>query len=127
MGLCKADEDLMKQIIAIIVENMSDSNFGVERLCEIIHMSRSSLHRKIKALAGSSPTDFIRIVRLKKASELISEGKYKIGEICYIVGINSPSYFIRTFQKQFGMTPKEFEQQQKDVQVNHISINNIKL
>ena len=127
MGLCKADEDLMKQIIAIIVENMSDSNFGVERLCEIIHMSRSSLHRKIKALAGSSPTDFIRIVRLKKASELISEGKYKIGEICYIVGINSPSYFIRTFQKQFGMTPKEFEQQQKDIQVNHISINNIKL
>ena len=105
---------------------MADSNFGVERLCEITKMSRSSLHRKIKALTGGSPTDFIRIVRLKKAAELITEGKYKISEICYIVGINSPSYFIRVFQKQFGITPKEFEHQQIDYQLKQFNINKIK-
>ena len=108
IGLCKADEELINKIIGIIEENITDSNFGVERLSEIINMSRSSLHRKIKALSGTSPTDFIRLIRLKKASELIAEGHYRTGEVCYIVGINSPSYFIKFFQKQFGMTPNEY-------------------
>ena len=126
MGLCKADEELLELISTAIVENMADSNFGVERLCEMANMSRSSLHRKLKALIGVSPTDFIRIIRLKKASELLADGKYKAGEVCYIVGVNSPSYFIKIFQKQFGMTPKEFEQQQKDIQANYINPNNIK-
>lgn len=113
IGLCKADEELINKIIAIIQDNITDSNFGVERLSEITNMSRSSLHRKIKALSGIPPTDFIRLIRLKKASELIAEGRYRTGEVCYIVGINSPSYFIKLFQKQFGMTPKDFEKQQK--------------
>ena len=103
--------------------NITDSNFGVERLSEIINMSRSSLHRKIKALSGTSPTDFIRLIRLKKASELIAEGHYRTGEVCYIVGINSPSYFIKLFQKQFGMTPKEFEKQQRMTNTNDYNIN----
>lgn len=62
-------KSLINKIIGIIEENITDSNFGVERLSEIINMSRSSLHRKIKALSGTSPTDFIRLIRLKKASE----------------------------------------------------------
>ena len=82
-------------------------------LAELVCMSRSSLHRKIKAISDTSPTDFIKMVRLKKASELIAEGSYRVGEVCYMVGINSPSYFIKLFQKQFGMTPKEFEKQQR--------------
>ena len=76
-------------------------------------MSRSSLHRKITVIAGTSPADFIRLIRLKKATELIIDGRHRIGEICFLVGINSPSYFIKLFQKQFGMTPKEFEKQQR--------------
>lgn len=122
IGLCKADEELINKIIGIIEENITDSNFGVERLSEIINMSRSSLHRKIKALSGTSPTDFIRLIRLKKASELIAEGHYRTGEVCYIVGINSPSYFIKLFQKQFGMTPKEFEKQQRMANTNDYNI-----
>lgn len=123
IGLCKADEELINKIINIIEENMTDPNFGVERLSEIINMSRSSLHRKIKALSGTSPTDFIRLIRLKKASGLIAEGHYRTGEVCYIVGINSPSYFIKLFQKQFGMTPKEFEKQQRTANTNDYNIN----
>ncbi|GHU72814.1 hypothetical protein FACS189413_16440 [Bacteroidia bacterium] len=75
-------------------------------------MSRSNLHRKIKALTELTPIDFIRLIRLRKAAELIQTGQYRVGEVCYLVGINSSSYFIKLFQKQFGMTPKEFEQQQ---------------
>lgn len=113
MGMSKADEELMAKIIGIIEDNITDPNFGVERLSEIVFMSRSSLHRKIKVISGTSPADFIRLIRLKKATELIIEGHYRIGEVCYLVGINSPSYFIKLFQKQFGMTPKEFEKQQR--------------
>ena len=113
IGMSKADEKLMNRIVEVIEENIDNTNFGVEMLAELVCMSRSSLHRKIKAISNTSPTDFIRMVRLKKASELISEGSYRVGEVCYLVGINSPSYFIKLFQKQFGMTPKEFEKQQR--------------
>ena len=116
MGMSKADEKLMSKIVDVIEENIENPNFGVEMLAEQVYMSRSSLHRKIKAISGTSPTDFIRLIRLKKASALIAEGSYRTGEVCYIVGINSPSYFIKLFQRQFGMTPKEFEKQQRQLQ-----------
>ncbi len=112
IGMCKADEEFMEKMIDIINENITDGDFNVEKLSESVFMSRSSLHRKIKALSGLTPTDFIRLIRLKKAAVLIQEGKYRVGEVCYLVGINSPSYFIKLFQKQFGMTPKEFERQE---------------
>ncbi|MDR1098420.1 MAG: response regulator [Tannerella sp.] len=112
IGMNKADEEFMQKIIHIIEENITDSDFSVERLAEHVFMSRSNLHRKIKALSELTSIDFIRLIRLKKAAELIQSGKYRIGEVCYLVGINSPSYFIKLFQKQFGMTPKEFARQQ---------------
>ncbi len=112
IGMNKADEEFMQKMIDIIQENITDSNFNVERLAEAVFMSRSSLHRKIKALTELTPTDFLRLIRLKRAAELIQSGKYQVGEVCHLVGINSSSYFIKLFQKQFGMTPKEFEKQQ---------------
>ena len=113
IGLCKADEELINKIIGIIEENITDSNFGVERLSEIINMSRSILHRKIKALTDLSSLDFIRIIRLKRAAELLQEGELRINEISDRVGFQSPSYFAKIFQKQFGVTPTEFAQQNK--------------
>lgn len=113
MQMNKADEEFMEKVIQIIQENMVDEQFNVERLADILCMSRSSLLRKIKILFNLSPVDFIRLIRLKKAAELIQEGKYLIGDICEMVGINSSSYFSKLFMRQFGMTPKEFERQQK--------------
>jgi AraC-like DNA-binding protein len=77
-------------------------------------MSRSNLHRKIKALTELSPTEFIHLIRFKKAAELIQNGEHRIGEIGYLIGIHSTSYFIKLFRKQFGLTPKEFAKQQKE-------------
>ena len=107
----KADEEFMNKVIRTIEENIIDTNLNVEHLAEILGMSRSSLLRKIKMLSNLSPVDFIRLIRLRKAAELIHEGKYLIGDICFMVGINSPSYFSKLFLKQFGMTPKDFEKQ----------------
>jgi signal transduction histidine kinase/ligand-binding sensor domain-containing protein/DNA-binding response OmpR family regulator len=113
IGMNKADEQFIQKVIDIIQENITDSDFGVERLSEAVYMSRSSLHRKIKGLLELTPSDFIRLIRLRKAAELIQRGDYRIGEVCYLVGINSSSHFIKLFQKQFGMTPKEFARQQQ--------------
>lgn len=113
MGMNIADKEFIQKIITIIEENITDPDFSVDRLAENAFMSRSNLHRKIKALTELTSIDFIRLIRLKKAAELIQSGKYRIGEVCYLVGINSPSYFIKLFQKQFGMTPREFAKNQK--------------
>lgn len=54
------------------------------------------------------PVDYIRLIKLKKAVELMKSGKYRINEICYMVGFSSPSYFTKCFQKQFDMLPKDY-------------------
>ncbi|MCL1934015.1 MAG: response regulator [Candidatus Azobacteroides sp.] len=111
MQMNKGDEEFANRVISEIQNNITDINFGVERMAENLGMSRSNLLRKIKRLFNLSPVDFIRLIRLKKAAELIRESKFRIGDICYMVGINSPSYFAKLFLKQFGITPKEFEKQ----------------
>jgi len=102
----------MSQLIAKVRENLSDAD-NVEALAAAMNMSRSSLHRKIKALTDLSSLDFIRIIRLKRAAELLQEGELRINEISDRVGFQSPSYFAKIFQKQFGVTPTEFAQQNK--------------
>ena len=111
MKMNKADEEFMNKVVALINENISNEGFNVESMADKFCMSRSSLLRKIKTLFNLSPVELIRIIRLKKAAELIQEGKYRMGDICYMVGINSQSYFTRLFFKQFGITPKAFEKQ----------------
>ncbi len=104
----KAEEEFMRKITDLILENIQQPEFNVEQLAADMCMSRSSLHRKIKEVSNLTPIDFIRLIRLKKAAELIREKNYRSSEVCEMVGISSPSYFIKLFQKQFGMTPKEF-------------------
>ena len=109
--MSKEDEEMMQKVMNIINENINDEEFNVERLADLMYMSRSSLLRKIKQLFNMPPLEFIRLVRLKKAAELIQEGNHRVGEICYMVGFGNPSYFAKMFNRQFGVTPKEFEQQ----------------
>lgn len=111
MKMTKADEEFMNKVIKIITDNISDENFSVESMADVFCMSRSSLLRKIKTLFNLSPIELIRLIRLKKAAELIQEGKYRIGDVCFMVGINSSSYFSKLFFRQFGVTPKGFEKQ----------------
>ena len=104
----KVETDFLEKASRLIIDNIQDSSFNVEQLAQEMCMSRSSLHRKIKEMSDLSPIDFMRLIKLKKAAELISEKGYRVNEVCEMIGINSPSYFIKIFQKQFGMTPKEF-------------------
>lgn len=111
----KADEQFLAKINELIEKNFSNPDFSIDKLAEQLCISRSGLFAKIKNLAGMTPNELIQIVRLKKAAELLSTGKYRINEICYQVGFNNPSYFSKCFQKQFGVLPKEFINKPQEV------------
>jgi AraC-like DNA-binding protein len=72
-------------------------------------MSRSQLHRKLKALTDQSSSEFIRNIRLKRAAELIKKKFGNTAEVSYEVGFNSVSYFIKCFKEVYGKTPTEIE------------------
>ena len=108
------DNKFLTRINEIIEQNFSNSELSVDFLAEELCISRSGLFAKIKTLANVTPNELIQIVRLKKAAALLSENKYRINEICYMVGFNNPSYFAKCFQKQFGMLPTEFLKKAKE-------------
>ena len=104
----KIDNQFLTQLNEIIEANFSNPELSVDFLAEKLCISRSGLFAKIKTLANITPNELIQLVRLKKAASLLAENKYRINEICYMVGFNNPSYFTKCFQKQFGMKPGEF-------------------
>lgn len=102
------DSQFLQEMTDIIEAHFSDSNLSVDFLTEQMGISRSSLYNKIKSLTDKTPNELIQLMRLKKAAQLLMEKKYRINEICYMVGFNNPSYFSKCFSKQFGMKPGEF-------------------
>ena len=113
MAHTKADEFFLERLNETIQENMGDIDFDVEQLAEVMHMSRPTLYRKIKAISDLTPNDLINIARLKKAAQLLCEGKYKIYEVSDMVGYSSQTHFGRNFHKQFGISPSEYLAQSK--------------
>ena len=71
-------------------------------------VSRSGLFTKVKEATGKTPHQLILEARLRKATEMLSEGKASINEISYSVGFNTPSYFTKCFTKEFGVAPKDW-------------------
>ena len=102
------DNKFLTRINEVIEQNFSEPELTIDFLAEQLGISRSGLFAKIKTLANVTPNELIQIVRLKKAAALLAENKYRINEICYMVGFNNPSYFAKCFQKQFGIKPGEF-------------------
>src|SRR5688572_15496580 len=109
----KADEHFLEQLNHIIHLHIEDIDLSVEQLAEVMNMSRATLYRKIKSISNLSPIELINITRLKKAAELLSAGQYKIYEISDMVGFSSQSNFARNFQKQFHVTPSDYQHQKK--------------
>ena len=108
MALTKADEDFIKKLNEVIQVNYSNPEFSMDDMADSLNMSRSNFYRKIKGVLDLSPNEYLRLERLKRAAQLLKEGENRVNEICYMVGFNSPSYFAKCFQKQFGVLPKDF-------------------
>jgi AraC-like DNA-binding protein len=98
----------MAHLDRVIEANYANSGFTMEDMAKEFNMSRASFYRKINGVLDMSPNDYLRFVRLKKAAQLFRQDAVRVNEACYLVGFNSPSYFAKCFQKQFGISPKDF-------------------
>lgn len=99
------DKQFLKQLQAIIQQNLSDSEFGVEDMGQQIGLSRVQLYRKVKAMTGSSVVDLLRKARLAKARRLLETRSMSVSEVAYEVGFSAPSYFTKCFKDEYGMLP----------------------
>lgn len=107
--MSKRDEVFLKDIIAAIEKNISDSSFGVEELSKEIGLSTSYFYKRLKQLTGQVPNVYLRNFRLQHAADLLKSNKgFNVTEVMYQIGIESPSYFSTSFKKLHGKSPSEF-------------------
>ena len=108
MATSSDDTDFIVRLQEIIQANLSDPEFKINDIAEMMHMSRASFYRKIKGVLNMTPNDYLRLERLKTAARLLRDKRYHINEVCYMVGFSSTSYFAKCFQEQFGVLPKKY-------------------
>lgn len=107
LSMSQKDCEFVAKIQAIISEQLADENFSIDTLAEQMNMSRSNFYRKIKALSGMSPNDYLKTLRMNRAAELIKDGT-RISEVAAQVGFTSSSYFAKCFKAQYGVLPKDY-------------------
>ena len=105
------EEEFLKNVMDVIKRNLSDSTFEVTNLCAEVGLSRMQLHRKLKAITGQSTAEFIRAYKFKKAAALLVTNSMTVSEVMWEVGIESNSYFSRTFKSIYGRSPSEYKKQ----------------
>ncbi len=108
------DKEFIQIVTEAIEKNIHDFNFDSEKLAEEVGVSRSQLNRKIKALTGEGPGEFMRSLKMKKAARMILENKYGITQIALEIGFASPGHFTKAFKKHFGCLPSEFKDKCKN-------------
>ena len=99
---------LLSQLEETMAEKYTDPDFGVDDLADALGISRSSLNRKMRDMLHTTANNYIRDARIEKAEELLRTSSLQINEICYKVGFQTPSYFIKCFRKKYGKSPNEY-------------------
>jgi signal transduction histidine kinase/DNA-binding response OmpR family regulator len=112
ISVTSTDQKFLNRAMELINRHITDPEFSTEHFASDIGMSRSQLHRKLKALTDHSASEFIRIIRLQRAATLLIRNETTVSEIAFEVGFNNLSYFTRSFRKQFGKTPTDYANKQ---------------
>jgi DNA-binding response OmpR family regulator len=104
-----ADDNFLSEVVQIIKENITNSEFSIDLISEKTGLSRSSLFRKLKGLTNMSPVDLVIRIKLNHAAELLkTKADMRMSDVAYDSGFNDPRYFSTLFKKTFGKTPKEY-------------------
>ena len=106
------DEELVSHVISEVEANIANPNYSVVQLSAAVGMTRGTLYKKLMAITGKSPIEFIRILRLKRGSNLLSQGRTNVSEVADQVGI-SPKMFAQYFREMYGETPSDYLKRQK--------------
>ena len=101
------EQKFLLRVKKLLDENLSNEDFGVERLAEALHLSPSNLYRKLKALTNLSAIQLIHQARLEESVRLLKTG-HSIGEVATLVGFQNLSSFSNFFKKEYGVSPREF-------------------
>jgi len=107
-SVSKIDQEFLNELHNVINKNLSDEEFNVEQLCKKLYMGRTTLYRKVLALTGETPTDFIRSYRLKRGAELLKQNFGTVLEVAFEVGFSNSSYFAKCFKEKFHQLPSEY-------------------
>ena len=102
------DEIFLKKVMTIVEKNLSDPSFMASTLIDKVHISQSVLYRKLKVLTGQSISEFIRNIRLKRASQLLIDTDLSVTNVAYEVGFSDLKYFRRCFKKIFESAPSQY-------------------
>ncbi|GEP98948.1 hybrid sensor histidine kinase/response regulator [Chitinophaga cymbidii] len=113
IAISSADEQFIQQAMQIVEKNISNAGFSVEELSRALFMSRVSVYKKILALTGKTPIEFIRTMRLKRAAQLLEKSKMTVAEVAYETGFNNPKYFTKYFKMEFNMLPSAYAASRK--------------
>lgn len=102
------DEKFLASVTKLIEEHMEDPALNVQKLAELSGLNEKQIYRKLKLLTGNTAVDYIKSIRLKKAAMLLSQKKFTVNEVMYMVGFSSASYFAKCFSERYGKTPKAY-------------------
>lgn len=107
------DKQLIEKAVKYVEKHIDNPDLSVEEMSASLGMSRVHLYKRIKHLTGKTPIEFIRIIRLKRAAQLLRESQLNVSEIAYKCGFNNPKYFSRYFKDEFGMLPSAYQENNK--------------
>lgn len=102
------DEQFVKEATKYVEDHLADTDITVEVMAENLNVSRVQLYRRLVSLTGSTPSEFIRQIRLQHAEQLLISGQLSVGEVAYRVGFNNPRYFSKYFSEMYGMPPSQY-------------------
>lgn len=102
------DEQFLQQVLQEIEKNIDNSNFSVDMLSNMLFVSRVTLYKRIVALTGKTPLEFIRSYRLKRAAQMLEQDKLTVSQICYKVGFKTTKHFVKSFKEEYDILPSKY-------------------
>ena len=102
------DKVFVEKLEMLTARHLSEEDFTVDRLAEMMNMGRTKFYGKVKELTGMSPNKYLQEARMQRASELLLEGELNVSEVCYRIGMQDPTYFNKVFKARYGVVPSKY-------------------
>lgn len=109
-AMLRNEEDslFVKRLDSIVYSRLGEQDLSVDKVAGLLHLGRTIFYKKVRGTTGYTPNEYIRVIRLRKAAELLKEGEKNVSEVAYAVGFDNPYYFSKCFKEQFGMPPSQY-------------------
>lgn len=102
------DSLFVKRLDSIVYSRLGEQDLSVDKVAGLLHLGRTIFYKKVRGTTGYTPNEYIRVIRLRKAAELLKEGEKNVSEVAYAVGFDNPYYFSKCFKEQFGIPPSQY-------------------